>query len=159
MNVLNSLQSRTSKVSLAALCVLLSNVGPAVAVATAAPATRRWPERATLDATAAERATLDATAAERAALDAIAAERAALDAIAAERAALDAIAAEPEQERPRPPQVALDACRNRSEGDSCSLEFRGQKLTGTCRKLPDGQDLACLPEGPPPGAPHSAPSS
>src|SRR6185369_5353788 len=27
---------------------------------------------------------------------------------------------EPLQERPKPPQVAIDACRNRAEGDTCS---------------------------------------
>lgn len=58
------------------------------------------------------------------------------------------------QERPKPPQVALDACRNRAEGDACSVSFRGNTLAGTCRKLPGGDDgLVCLPEGPPPGAP------
>ena len=62
--------------------------------------------------------------------------------------------AEPLQARPKPPQVALDACRNRAEGDACSVDFRGKTISGTCRKMPDGDaGLVCFPDGPPPGAP------
>ena len=51
---------------------------------------------------------------------------------------------------PKLPQFVLDACRNHTEGEACSVEFQGQKLAGTCRKIPDHQELACLPAGPPP---------
>jgi hypothetical protein len=64
-------------------------------------------------------------------------------------------AAEPLQQRPRPPQVAIDACRSQAEGDACSVEFRGQKISGTCRKAPGGEEsLICMPEGPPPELPE-----
>lgn len=63
--------------------------------------------------------------------------------------------AEPLQERPRPPQAALDACSGKDEGDECTVEFRGQTLEGTCRQLPEEDDLVCLPAGPPPGRPGS----
>lgn len=57
---------------------------------------------------------------------------------------------EPLQAPPKPPQVALDACRGRAEGDECTVEFRGHKLSGNCRRAPGGgQDLACFPAGPP----------
>lgn len=61
---------------------------------------------------------------------------------------------EPLQERPKPPQVALDACRNRAEGEACSVTFRDKTISGTCRKMPGADDgLVCLPEGFPPAAP------
>ncbi|HTQ08280.1 MAG TPA: hypothetical protein VMI54_30710 [Polyangiaceae bacterium] len=63
-------------------------------------------------------------------------------------------AAEPSQDRPKPPQAAFDACRDRSEGDACSVDFGGRTISGTCRKPPEGDaDLICMPAGPPPGAP------
>jgi hypothetical protein len=71
-----------------------------------------------------------------------------------ERAARVA-AAEPLQERPKPPQAAFDACRNRAEGDACTVELGDRKISGTCRKPPDGeQGLICFPAGPPPGPPR-----
>jgi hypothetical protein len=57
---------------------------------------------------------------------------------------------EPLQAPPQLPQFVLDACRNRTEGEACSVEFQGQKLSGSCRKIPDHEQLACLPAGPPP---------
>lgn len=57
----------------------------------------------------------------------------------------------PLQERPKLPQAALDACSGKAEGDACSVEFRGQAIEGSCRKLPQEDELACLPAGPPPG--------
>ena len=53
------------------------------------------------------------------------------------------------------PQAAFDACKSLSEGDACSVSFRGQTLTGTCRKGPNGEsELACVPAYPP-GPPPS----
>jgi hypothetical protein len=64
-------------------------------------------------------------------------------------------AAEPLQERPKPPQAAFDACRNRAEGDACTVELGDRKISGTCRKPPEGaQELICFPAGPPPGPPR-----
>lgn len=51
------------------------------------------------------------------------------------------------QEPPKVPQFVLDACLNHAEGEACALEFQGQKLSGTCKKIPDRQELACLPAG------------
>ena len=49
--------------------------------------------------------------------------------------------------RGKPPQVALDACSNVSEGNACQFEGRrGDSLTGTCTTVKSG-DLACVPEG------------
>ena len=58
---------------------------------------------------------------------------------------------EPLQAPPQLPQSVLDACRDHAAGEACSVEFQGQKLAGTCRKIPDHEELACLPAGPPPG--------
>lgn len=56
----------------------------------------------------------------------------------------------PLQERPKPPQAAFDACRNRAEGEACTVEFGGQEISGTCRRAPGGeQDLVCMPARPP----------
>jgi hypothetical protein len=57
---------------------------------------------------------------------------------------------EPLQAAPKLPQFVLDACRNHTEGEACSIEFQDQKLAGTCRKIPEHEQLACLPAGPPP---------
>ncbi|HYQ02929.1 MAG TPA: hypothetical protein VER96_29860 [Polyangiaceae bacterium] len=55
----------------------------------------------------------------------------------------------------KPPQEAFDACKSLSEGDACSVSFRGQTMTGTCRKGPNGEsELACVPAYPP-GPPPS----
>jgi hypothetical protein len=54
----------------------------------------------------------------------------------------------------RPPQVAIDACSSRAEGDACSVTFGDHTIDGTCRKSPSGEGpLACAPNGPPPCAP------
>lgn len=60
-------------------------------------------------------------------------------------------AAAPLAERPPgPPPEAVEACKDSSEGDACTVEFRGQTLAGTCRKGPNGeQPLACMPARPP----------
>ena len=52
---------------------------------------------------------------------------------------------EPLQDRPKPPQFAVDACKDLAEGDPCSVEFGGRKLSGTCRKMGGEAELVCLP--------------
>ncbi len=49
-----------------------------------------------------------------------------------------------------PPQAALDACANLSQGDACSFTDRGHDLAGTC-DAPEGKPLACRPAGGPDG--------
>jgi hypothetical protein len=58
------------------------------------------------------------------------------------------------QQRPdgpprEPPAAAFAACSSRSAGQSCSLEFMGRTITGTCAAMPDAR-LFCRPEGMPP---------
>jgi hypothetical protein len=51
---------------------------------------------------------------------------------------------------PRPPQEAVDACANLSDGATCTLSFHGQTIEGNCHQGPTGQDpLACVPPPPP----------
>lgn len=49
-----------------------------------------------------------------------------------------------------PPPEALAACASASEGASCTVNFNGQSMTGTCRAPPDGSSttLACAPPHP-----------
>ena len=61
---------------------------------------------------------------------------------------------EPLQSAPKLPQAFLEACRSHTEGEACSVEFQTHKLSGTCRKAPGHDDLACLPAGPPPERPR-----
>ena len=51
-----------------------------------------------------------------------------------------------------PPPEALAACSGKAESDACSVTLRGQAMTGTCRKGPGGEAVACMPAGmgPPP---------
>ncbi|PZR12016.1 MAG: hypothetical protein DI536_16985 [Archangium gephyra] len=51
------------------------------------------------------------------------------------------------QPRGGPPEEAITACSGLAEGTACGFTHRGNNLTGTCRKGPDGQTAACLPEG------------
>jgi len=55
-------------------------------------------------------------------------------------------------ERPRIPQEAVDACRDKGRGDACTVSFRGHEIQGTCFDG-DGEKeaLFCRPSGPPPG--------
>lgn len=54
-----------------------------------------------------------------------------------------------------PPKEAFEACESLTEGAACSVTFRGQTRSGTCRKGPRGESkLACVPERPP-GPPPS----
>jgi len=56
---------------------------------------------------------------------------------------------EPMQAAPKLPRFVLDACRTHTEGEACSVEFQRQKLARTCKKIPDHEELVCLPAGPP----------
>ena len=55
-----------------------------------------------------------------------------------------------------PPEQAVTACRDHSEGDACSFSMHDHTLDGTCKPAPsadDGTDsgvLACMPEPPAP---------
>lgn len=68
------------------------------------------------------------------------------------------LASAQDRERRGPPPEALAACEDKSEGDACSVEFRGRTIEGTCKSGPSDDDaLACMPEGgrrpgPPPEA-------
>lgn len=53
---------------------------------------------------------------------------------------------------PTPPQEAFSACANLQSGASCSVNFQGQTIAGTCAAFADGR-LFCRPEGMPP-PPH-----
>ena len=54
-------------------------------------------------------------------------------------------------QRRGPPQVALNACTTASSGDSCSFTGRrDETIAGTCEAV-HGDQLACVPEGGPPG--------
>jgi hypothetical protein len=50
----------------------------------------------------------------------------------------------------KPPQEAIDACKDKADNDSCTFTGRNQdQLEGTCHKGPDGQgELACHPKPP-----------
>lgn len=59
-----------------------------------------------------------------------------------------------ERDRPQePPAEALAACADLSAGDTCSFTGpRDEEITGTCVALKSDQEqLACAPEGGPPG--------
>ena len=45
-----------------------------------------------------------------------------------------------------PPQEAIDACKDLSQGDACSFTTPQCSVTGTCQG-PEGKPLACAPEG------------
>ena len=51
---------------------------------------------------------------------------------------------------PTPPPEAFQACQSFTEGASCTVNFHGQDVTGTCRTGPQGTGpLACVPPRPP----------
>ena len=53
-----------------------------------------------------------------------------------------------------PPPEAIAACKEKSAGDTCTMDLHGHTLDGICRTGPDGNGpLACAPDRPPPGAP------
>ena len=55
----------------------------------------------------------------------------------------------PNGQRPQPPQEAFTACANASAGASCTVNFHGRTITGTCAQFTDSR-LFCRPEGMPP---------
>ncbi|HKI54776.1 MAG TPA: YHYH protein [Anaerolineales bacterium] len=46
-----------------------------------------------------------------------------------------------------PPQEAIDACVNLSQGATCSINTPNGQLNGTCNLPPNAQQLACIPVG------------
>lgn len=44
-----------------------------------------------------------------------------------------------------PPQPALDACKNKNENTSCTVQTPNGSLSGTCHNTPDGKYFACVP--------------
>jgi hypothetical protein len=58
-----------------------------------------------------------------------------------------------------PPPEAFQACDGLEQGASCGVTLPdGKEMTGTCRLGPQGEPLACAPDGPPPGR-HPPPES
>lgn len=57
-----------------------------------------------------------------------------------------------------PPQEAIEACADQTEGSDCKVEFHGRTIEGKCVAGPDEDDpLACMPAGGrPPGPPPEA---
>lgn len=68
------------------------------------------------------------------------------------------LASAADRDRRGPPPEAIAACEDKSEGDACSVEFRGRTIDGKCVNGPSADDaLACMPEGGrPPGPPPEA---
>jgi hypothetical protein len=66
----------------------------------------------------------------------------------------DTLACEPENHRPppRPPKAAVDACKDKSAGDTCRFTHRKRRLNGTCKYPPQANTLVCVPHDhrPPP---------
>ncbi len=50
-----------------------------------------------------------------------------------------------------PPQAAVDACVGLAVGAACTMETPDGKRTGSCTAVPTNEELACVPEGGPPG--------
>lgn len=47
---------------------------------------------------------------------------------------------------PGPPQEAIDACKDKDQGDACTVNIRGNSIEGTCRESPDDSgSLICFP--------------
>jgi 4-amino-4-deoxy-L-arabinose transferase-like glycosyltransferase len=63
-----------------------------------------------------------------------------------------------------PPQAALAACENLSQGDTCSFSLRdGNTINGSCITPQNSDELACAPQGnragPPPGSLGDGPNA
>lgn len=55
-----------------------------------------------------------------------------------------------DERRPRrPPQEALDACADKSSGDSCSFEGPDGTISGTCFAPSEDLPVACRPQNAP----------
>ena len=59
------------------------------------------------------------------------------------------------EQRPQPPQKAIDACQGKLQGNSCQFTGLRGIVTGTCRTI--GNQLACVPQDGPPGSPPPKP--
>ena len=46
-----------------------------------------------------------------------------------------------------PPQPAIDACKNKSDSASCTVQTPNGSLSGNCKNTPDGKYFACIPAG------------
>jgi hypothetical protein len=59
------------------------------------------------------------------------------------------------QDRRGPPPEAIEACSGASEGQACTVDTPHGTLEGTCRQVPNLDELACVPNdhrgGPPRG--------
>jgi hypothetical protein len=61
-----------------------------------------------------------------------------------------------ERRPPGPPPEAVDACKDKSEGNACVVNLHGTTIDGTCRNGPDGNGpLACMPAHPPAPPPEA----
>lgn len=63
------------------------------------------------------------------------------------------------EQRQNPPAELSFACQGKNEGDSCEVSMpqrnnseRGNKISGTCKKAPSGNQLSCVPQGGPGGS-------
>jgi hypothetical protein len=57
---------------------------------------------------------------------------------------------------PGPPPEAFEACSEKQEGESCTVELRDRTLSGSCLQAREQEALFCLPDElppPPPGRP------
>ena len=50
----------------------------------------------------------------------------------------------------QPPQEAINACSNLSQGSACSFNTPNGQINGTCNLPPNSSQLACMPAGGPP---------
>ena len=66
-----------------------------------------------------------------------------------------ALADPPQHPHHKPPAEAIDACKGKQANDTCSFTHRDHAIDGTCFQPPDGGELACKPEGPPPPPPEA----
>jgi hypothetical protein len=50
----------------------------------------------------------------------------------------------------QPPQAAIDACANQTQGASCSFSTPNGTMNGTCGTPPNQSQMVCMPAGGPP---------
>ncbi len=53
-----------------------------------------------------------------------------------------------------PPAELTSTCQGKNEGDNCEVNMpqqnnneSGNKVSGTCKKVPSGNQLSCMPQG------------
>jgi len=51
----------------------------------------------------------------------------------------------------QPPQQAIDACNGLAQGAACTINTPNGTINGTCNTPPNSSQLACMPQGGPPG--------